>query len=193
MPKPIRDPLVELLAVTDGVTTWQHIAGYDIRVIEFRAELRRPGEGRGMGVDPGVTTGLAIVNGDVADLWEVKFPSKAKTEPNSRVVRPQLMHSFAHEWAVSLRRHYVAAVEDSSHGAGYGQAVLAENRMALILGLVKGLQRPEIVAIQSVRAAVMGHARINPKDEWEAFLPHDCADALALAVYAAEVMEDPRA
>ncbi|KKL58891.1 hypothetical protein LCGC14_2220860, partial [marine sediment metagenome] len=80
-----------------------------------------------------------------------------------------------------------------SHGAGYGQAVLAENRMALILGLVKGLQRPEIVPIQSVRAAVTGHARINPKDEWEAFLPPDCADALALAVYAAEVMEDPRA
>jgi hypothetical protein len=161
--------------------------GVEIKMKAYGVKLTTDGHNMAVGVDPGVVTAISFVHGDGAHIIQMTAPTKKVA---GRIERAAAIWECA--WSIGSEyspwRTSPIAIEDASHGAGYGQSVLAENRAAFFLGLYRCWHGPNmtLVAIQRVRAQVMGHARINPKDYWKAVLPGDCADALAIGLYASE-------
>jgi Holliday junction resolvasome RuvABC endonuclease subunit len=188
-PKPLRDPLVHVL----GADITRKMKYGASKVTEYRVHIAAPNRLKeAIGIDPGAAMGVCWIPPKYRSMvvvWLVEMASKKDLGHIGRLIAIMNLFGEGGDIGVLLPVMIPVIVEGAAYSKAPGQVALAEHRAAAILGVAELADDIRVVPPATVRAAVMGNGRINPKQLWEDFLPGDCADAVALAAYASAERE----
>ena len=137
----------------------------------------------GVGVDPGRNFGIATLDGKEAWVFVGSLPEEEEKWRYGLA---------AYELMANPTRYYGqgnAVVEGAAYKEPYGQSDLAHVRMGFVLGLYYTGFSVDIVPPATIRAEALGSGKVGGLEVWPD-LPHNGADSLACALYAAGVRRE---
>lgn len=134
----------------------------------------------GVGIDPGRNFGIATLDGKEAWVFVGSLPEEEEKWKYGLA---------AYELLSNPTRIYGkgdAVIEGSAYKEPYGQSDLAHIRMGFTLGLYYAGFSVAIVPPATIRANALGKGNLGGLEVWPD-LPHNGADAFAVAIYAAGI------
>lgn len=139
-----------------------------------------------VGYDPGSrNAGLAILeNGRRLTVYQIVWGDMSGPEEEMHYAMNVVKHLVGGARKLFARPNQ-AVVENASHGAGFGQADLANNRAAAVIGLWEAGYKVKLAAPSTITKQVLKHGRRQAKAEWKHLFGEDGATAVACVLLAA--------
>jgi hypothetical protein len=136
------------------------------------------------GIDPGVNFGLTVIEQDHVYVFHGALSKESIPGCYGLVA-----YNFLQEIAKSL--NYIGAklvIEGAAYGAPFRQVELSEIRTGFYLASSTAplYMQTHIVPPATIRKEVFGNGKTQAMNEWPT-LNHNAADALAMALYAAQL------
>lgn len=159
------------------VNEWNPQKEDDVKVVY--GLMSEPKDTICIGIDPGVNFGISIITGKQILICNGKLPVRKTAGEHGKDAYEFVMeHIIQHVDGAAL-----SVVEGAAYDKTFGQVGLAEVRFGFYLGLYVRNANPQICAIKTIRASVLGSGKETAFDRWP-LLNHNAADSLGCALMA---------
>lgn len=138
------------------------------------------------GIDPGVNFGLTVIEGN--KVWVFHGALVSDPTPGRQGL---ITYKFMRDMIETFdQRDPIMVIEGAAYGAPFRQVELSEIRTAFYLASALNTMFKDVVIKPpaTIRKAVFGSGKTQAGDEWP-LLNHNAADALSMALYAAQYSE----
>jgi hypothetical protein len=132
-----------------------------------------------VGIDPGVSFGMTIINREYVQVWYGKLPTDKR--PGYRGINA---YNFVMNSALSIKvPDTIAVVEGAAYRDPYGQVVLEEMRFGFFFALYQLGMDVRIVPPATIRKGALGHGRATVGDLFPN-INHNACDSIGAAFFA---------